>query len=364
MNTIQQKVRFSVHKNPEFIKELRQNVNDYFQAKGISRYGNWKLTLKTIFMLSLYILPFILMTTGIITSFAGVLACWVLIGFGKAGVGMGIMHDANHHTYSKNTKINNWMGKTMYLVGGFPANWKHQHNTLHHGYTNIEGHDEDISPVGILRISPHKPLKKFHRFQHLYAWFFYSLMTLLWITSKDFVQLERYRKKGAFLSNTYSYRQLRLLLIGAKVLYYAVFVGIPLLTLPFAWYWIIVFFLSMHLTAGFILTVVFQAAHVVPTSDYPLPDGEGHIENNWAVHQLLTTSNFAPNNRLLSWFLGGLNYQVEHHLFPNISHVHYRNISNLVKAAAHKYSLPYYVQPGFLRAVWSHAVMLKKLGRA
>jgi linoleoyl-CoA desaturase len=355
-------IRFPVKEKPEFMKELRGAVMAYFETHKISQYGNSKLVLKTIFMMLLYLIPYFLMISGIISSFAGVLACWVFIGLGKAGVGMGIMHDANHRSYSRNMRINQWMGATLYLLGGFPPNWRYQHNTLHHGYTNIEGHDEDIDPGSFLRLSPHKPLLKIHRYQHVYAWFLYGLMTLFWVTGKEFSQLIRYKKSNAQLGSK-SYKKLLFLLIVSKLIYYIVFLIIPILVLPFAWYLTIVLFLAMHFTSGFVLTVIFQTAHVVPSSEYPLPNESGKLENNWAIHQLLTTTDFSPKNRVLSWFIGGLNYQIEHHLFPNISHVHYRKIAPIVREKAAKYGIPYYVQSTFRGAILSHAQMLKQLGR-
>lgn len=359
----QNKIKFSAQNKPEFIIELREKVAHYFEINNISKYGNINLVLKSVFMFLVYLVPYFLMLSGVISSFAGVLICWIIIGVGKAGVGMAIMHDANHRTYSKNQTTNKWLAKSLYMLGGFPANWQHQHNTMHHGYTNIDGRDEDIDPGAFLRISPHKPLLKIHKFQYLYAWFLYGLMTLSWVTTKDFRQLNRYRKTGVPLSSDKTYKQLFIILIIAKLIYYSAFVIVPILVLPFAWYWIFVFFLAMHFTSGFILTTIFQTAHVVTTSEYPLPDKNGTIENNWAVHQLLTTSDFAPKNKLLSWLIGGLNYQVEHHLFPNISHVHYPKIATIVKSVAQKYGLPYHVQPGFIQALWNHAIMLKKLGQ-
>ncbi len=360
----QPKISYSATDKTEFIKELKLQVADYFKSHNISKFGDSAIVLKTIFMFSLYFAPYALMLTGVIESWAGVYACWILMGFGKAGVGMGVMHDANHRTYSKNQKVNKWMAKSLYLLGGFPPNWQRQHNTNHHGFTNIDGRDEDIQPAAILRFSPHKPLKKIHRYQHLYAWFFYGLMTVLWITSKDFMQLARYKKAGLPLSHKQSYNKLYASMIFGKILYYIIFLVIPLTLLSFAWYWILLFFFTMHFISGFILGVVFQTAHVMPTSEFPLPNDDGTIENSFAVHQLLNTSDYAPNNRLLSWLIGGLNYQVEHHLFPGISHVHYHKIAAIVKEKAEKYELPYYVQPGFFKAVWEHARMLKRLGRA
>ena len=188
-------------------------------------------------------------------------------------------------------------------------------------------------------------------------------MTLSWAISKDLEQLNRYKKAGVPLDSNRTYNQWFVILIFLKAIYYSAFLLIPMLILPFAWYWIIILFITMHFITGLILTTIFQTAHVVTTSEYPLPDEKGTIENSWAVHQLFTTSDFAPGNKVLSWFIGGLNYQVEHHLFPNISHVHYPRISDLVKTTAQKYGLPYHVQPGFLNAVRKHGRMLKKLVR-
>lgn len=203
-----------------------------------------------------------------------------------------------------------------------------------------------------------------HKFQHWYAWFFYGLMTFSWVTFKDFKQLSGYKKANAKLNTSKNYKQLNIDLIIAKILYYIVFLAIPIMLIPTPWYFTVLGFLLMHFIAGLILGAVFQAAHVVPTSQYPLPDEEGNVENNWAIHQLLTTSDFAPKSKLLSWYVGGLNFQVEHHLFPNISHVHYKKLSSMVQQTARKYKLPYYVEKTFGQALRSHTKMLWKLGRA
>jgi len=357
------KIKYTTENNAEFFNELKEKVKLYFETNNISKFGNYSLVLKSIFMFLLYLTPYLLMITGIIASFWGVLACWALIGVGKAGVGMAVMHDANHKTFSKNMQVNKWLGKSLYLLGGFPPNWMRQHNTLHHGFPNIEGHDEDIDPGSFLRFSPHKPLLKIHKFQHIYAWFLYGLMTFSWVTGKDFRQLIRYNKENVQMRSKRTFSQLLLILIFSKILYYAFFIALPIIVLPFAWYWIILFFMVMHFTSGILLTTIFQSAHVVPTSEFPVPDDNGTMENSWAVHQLFNTSDFAPKNRVLSWLIGGLNFQVEHHLFPGICHVHYHKIADLVKTTAEKYGLPYHVQPNFVKAIGEHIKMLKKLGR-
>ena len=357
------KIKFSSQNNPDFIIDLKKRVKDYFEENNISKYGNVSIVMKSIFMISLYFIPYALMLSGVIYSIPGIFICWILMGFGMAGVGMVLMHDANHRTFSKNPRINTLFSKSLFLLGGFPPTWQYQHNTLHHGFTNIDGHDEDIDPMFLLRFSPHKPLRKIHKFQHWYAWFLYGLLTINWITVKEFKQLIIYKKRNVSLSNTKKYNQLFVDLILSKILYYIIFLIIPLIVLPIAWYWIVLFFLAMHFVSGLIFSTIFQTAHVMPSSAYPLPDENGNIETDWAIHQLSTTTDYSPKSKIFSWLIGGLNYQVEHHLFPNISHVHYKNISGLVQSTAQKYNLPYNVQPNFFLAVRNHIIMLNILGR-
>jgi len=357
------KVKFSPQTNPDFINELRAKVKDYFESNNRSKYGNTSIVVKSVVMFIMYLAPLGLMLSGIITSVAVILLCWIIMGIGMAGIGMVLMHDANHSAFSKHMRVNKFLSGSMYLLGGFPPNWQYQHNTLHHGFTNIDGHDQDIDPAGILRFSPHKPLYKIHRLQFIYAWFLYGLMTLLWVTTSDFNRLSSFKKMGALLNTNKSYNRLLLNLIVAKILYYAVFMAVPIIFIPVSWYWIILGFLAMHFVSGFILSTIFQTAHVMTTSAYPLPDENGNISNNWAIHQLMTTSDYSPKSRIFSWFIGGLNFQVEHHLFPNISHVHYKKLSVLVKETAEKYNLPYNVQPNFIHALRNHTKMLKMLGR-
>jgi linoleoyl-CoA desaturase len=346
----------------EFVTELRSKVNNYFKDKGIEKHGGGKILLKTMFMALVYFVPYGLMISGLVSSLGTVLICWVVMGLGMSGLGLVTMHDANHGSFSKYRWVNNLFGISLYLLGGFPANWKYQHNTLHHGFTNIEGHDEDIAHGGMLRFSPHKPLKKVHQYQYIYAWLFYGLMTFSWVTIKDFRQLKKYKNEGAFLTGSGNYRPLYFKLLISKVLYYVVFLALPLMLIPLSWYWVLSGFLIMHFTGGLVLSTIFQTAHVVPTSDYPLPDSNNELNNNWAVHQLHTTCDFAPDSKIFSWFIGGLNYQVVHHLFPNISHIHYKNLAKIVKKTTDKYQLPYHVNKTFPAAVYQHALMLKSLG--
>ncbi len=188
-------------------------------------------------------------------------------------------------------------------------------------------------------------------------------MTIMWFISKDYTQTIRYTKMDLIKSQGISLFRHWTTLILTKVLYAFVFIALPIMLTPVPWYICIIGFVIMQFLGGLILALIFQPAHVVPSSDYPEPNAEDLIDSNWAVHQLHTTANFAPKSRIFSWFVGGLNYQVEHHLFPNICHVHYRKISKIVRETAMEYNLPYYYNDTFVSALGAHGKMLFDLGR-
>lgn len=354
-------IRFINKDKSQFASILRKNVNDYFKEKKISTKGNWKMYIKAIVFLSLYTVPFILILT-LPTSVWIIYPLAVLMGIGMAGIGMGVMHDAAHGSVSNKVWVNKMLSGTMYLMGTTVFNWKIQHNIMHHTFTNIEGFDEDIRSRSVIRFSVHAPLKKIHRFQHFYAPFLYSLMTLVKLVG-DFIQLYKYNKSGITQMQKANPQMEYIKMIGVKTIYFAVILGLPLVLSDFAWWQILLVFIIMHLVASIIMSIVFQLAHVVEGTEQPLPNKEGNIDNEWAIHQLQTTSNFARNNRLLSWFIGGLNFQIEHHLFPNICHIHYRNISHIVERTAKEFGLKYNLKEDFLSAIVSHLSTLKRMGR-
>lgn len=357
------RVKFSTTTDMEFVNTLRQRVAAYFEEKGVSRYGNINMVLKTITLLAIYLVPYGLMLSGVVTHPALLLMLWVFMAFGMAGIGMSIMHDANHGSYSPSAKVNRWVGYLINIVGGSSFVWKIQHNLLHHSFTNIEGHDGDIDAGGILRLSPNSERRFYHRFQYIYAWFLYGLMTLNWATVKDFKQFLQFRAKGLTAKGRGLFAWQFSRMTMAKLSYYVLLLVLPMLLSPVAWWVTLLFFLSMHFIAGVILSAIFQSAHVMPQVEFPQPNEAGRMETNWFVHQLQTTCNFSPGSRVFSWFVGGLNYQIEHHLFPNVSHVHYRHLSRIVRETAQEYGLPYNVRGNFFDAIWNHTKELYYLGK-
>ncbi|MDX2359542.1 MAG: acyl-CoA desaturase [Crocinitomicaceae bacterium] len=354
-------VKFAPSEKDEFYKVVRKRVNQYFKENNISRFANANMVMKTIFMLSLYLVPFVLLLTFFDSAWM-IMLMWVLMGFGMAGLGLSVMHDANHSAYSKNKYVNVALGKIIWLIGGSDVNWRIQHNVLHHTYTNVTDIDEDIQIDPLMRFSPAQKMRKAHRFQHLYAWFLYGMMTLMWSTTKDYSQWKRYKDKDLIKTQGLSSTKFLWTLISTKTIYLAVLLTLPLLFSSLPWWGTILGFVLMHFFAGLTLAAIFQPAHVIPTSTFETPNKDGLVEIGWAENQMMNTANFAPKARMFSWYVGGLNYQIEHHLFPNICHVHYRKISDIVRDTAFEYKLPYYSYKTFFDALSGHAKLLYRLG--
>lgn len=356
-------VKFDNKKSPEFFKELSKRVNNHFKSNNISKYGDYRMKVKTIFMLALYFTPFVLMLTGVITNYWLIVLMWSIMGFGMAGIGLSVMHDACHGSYSSNAKLNKFVGGVMHILGGSATNWKIQHNVLHHSFTNIDGFDEDIDTNGLMRFSPNQDHKKHHKYQIFYAPLLYGLMTFFWFVAKDFSGLKRYREKDLLKSQNTTYSKELGALIISRIFYTAIFIVLPLLFIAMPWYGILLCFFLMHFICGLTLALIFQPAHVVNETEFTVPNEDLSVDNHWAIHQMKTTLNFANRSKIFSWYVGGLNFQVEHHLFPNICHIHYSKISKIVKETADEYGVPYYSEKTFFGALRNHFSMLNKLGK-
>ncbi|NNF76265.1 MAG: acyl-CoA desaturase [Flavobacteriaceae bacterium] len=352
---------FSRTESAKFFRTLNKRVNAYFKENNIKRTGNWSLWLKTVIMFSIFLLPYFVILTLDLPGWVQLLLT-VVMGIGMAGVGMNVMHDGNHGSFSNKPWINRLMGSSIYILAGNVYNWKVQHNVLHHTYTNIHGHDEDMDAGSLLRFSKHADWKWFHRFQHYYSVLLYGLLTINWAITSDFKQMKRYMRRKLSYGKLPSPAANWSKLVITKAIYVVIWIVIPLLILDIAWWKILIGFFIMHYTAGLILSVVFQLAHIMDEADMPLPEKNGTMKNTWAIHQLHTTVNFSTRNRLVNWFTGGLNHQVEHHIFPNISHIHYNKISKIVRETAKEFNLPYNEYKSMRTAVLAHFKFLREMG--
>ena len=344
----------------QFSIAIKKNVGSYFTERGISTKGDISMFIKAVILLSIYIVPFIIILIVPVNLWLALLLV-VIMGIGEGGIGMSVMHDAAHGAFSKKNWVNKLFASTMFLLGSNTFNWKVQHNILHHTYTNIFGFDQDIEIKAALRLCEHAPLKRYHRWQYIYAYFFYGLMTLAKLIA-DISQLVGFNRISITKEQKHNPKTEIIKLIITKLLYFSIIIGIPIWLTDYHWWQILIGFSILHITAGMIMSTIFQMAHVVEGAEKPLPDANGVIKNEWIVHQLRTTSDFARNNIFLNWYAGGLNFQIEHHLFPNICHIHYRKIAPIVEQTATQFGFVYNLKPSFFAAFISHARRLKKLG--
>jgi len=347
-------------KEREFAHEVRKRVRAYFKDNNKSKYGNFNMYLKSVVILGVYLAPFILILTTPMSPWTA-LGLSIIMGIGEAGVGMSIMHDGVHHAYSSKKWINNIASSTMFLLGSNIFNWKIQHNIKHHTFTNIFKYDPDISSIKIIRLCQYGPIKKYHRYQHFYAFPLYGLMTFARLFGEIGVLLDYNREGITRELNTNPTWQL-VKLIAIKILYLTVIIGLPLWFTGFTFWQIIIGFVALHVTAGMIMSTVFQMAHVVEGTEQFLTDKNHQVKGDWLVHQLRTTSDFGRKNGLLSWYIGGLDFQIEHHLFQNICHVHYPAIAGIIKKTAEEYGFTYNLKTNVFTALASHFRRLKELG--
>ncbi|MEO7174738.1 MAG: acyl-CoA desaturase, partial [Saprospiraceae bacterium] len=348
------------HSSQNFYNELKNRVNAYFKETGKKESGNSILYTKAI----LYTLGFAATYCWLVffTPAVGwaLLGCVLLGGF-AATIGFNIMHDGAHGSFSKYPRLNDAAAWSLNVLGGSSIMWKIKHNVIHHGFTNIEGMDDDIEAQPFLRMAPQQKLYPLHRFQHIYFPFLYGLLYFAWIFHTD------YKKYFTGKVNETPFKSLsaaeHISFWSFKVLNLFLFVVLPIIMVGFLPF-LIGFAVFVFMT-GVSISIVFQLAHTVEHTEFPVPDADtGFIENEWAIHQVNTTANFATRNKVWHWLLGGLNFQIEHHLFPKISHVHYPALSRIVKKACADYGINYIEYPTMRTALASHVSFLKRMGVA
>jgi len=354
-----QRITFNNKYSP-FFDSLKAKVENYFATNKIEPTGNFSLYSKTITLAVMAITLYVTLVFFTPQAWLAAVLC-VILGFTMAAMGFNIMHDGAHGSYSKNKLVNELMAISLNFMGGSSYMWKIKHNLIHHSYTNIEGMDDDIDIKPFFRVNEQQPKYWFHKFQHVYWVILYGTTYFFWVFWMDF---QKYfsRKIGTIAVRKMEVKEH----IGfwvTKLFYIFIALVVPMMVAgvgPTLTGYAIVIFIC-----GLTISVVFQLAHVVESAEFPEPNpANNKIEDEWAVHQIKTTVNFSTQSAFLRWFTGGLNFQVEHHLFPKISHVHYPAISRFVRETCKEYGITYNEYPTFMQAVRSHVLHLKAAARA
>src|SRR5215207_2416705 len=341
-----------------FIKALRKRVDQYFQTTGKSPRDCPQMYFKTATVLAWFFGAYFLLMFAV-HSWWLIVPLAMILGLGMAAIGFNIQHDGGHRAYSNHQWVNKLMSMTLDLMGASSYLWDWKHNTIHHTYPNIDGHDDDID-VGVLgRLSPSQPRYWFHRVQGVYLWLLYGFLAIKWHLFDDFYTLFTARIAGQKVPRPKG-KDL-LVFIGGKAVFFSMCFVVPMIFHP--WWAVIGVYAIAAFTSGVALSVVFQLAHCVEEADFPLPDDSGKMQTDWAVHQVQTTVDFARSNPVLSWLLGGLNFQIEHHLFHKICHVHYPALSKVVEETCREFGVRYTANRTFMNAVASHFRLLHRMGQ-
>lgn len=339
-----------------FHGELKKRINQYFSESGKATTGNYKLYAKAIILILALIALYIHLVFFTPPVIWAIVEC-IVMGCTVAAIGFNVMHDGAHGSFSKYKWVNYVAARSVNFLGASDHMWRTKHNIIHHTYTNIPGVDDDIEARPFLRLCETQKHYAIHKYQHFYFWMAYSLLYIWWVFVTDYKKYFLKRIGPVQLKDMTTREHIWFWLYKAMHLF--IFILAPIYFVGFLpW---LVGFLVMALTAGFVLSIVFQLAHTVEHTHFPEPTESGKMQDEWAIHQLKTTANFATKNKALSWFVGGLNFQVEHHLFPKISHIHYPAISKIIKQACKEYGVTYIEYKKMLHAVMSHVSYLQHL---
>src|SRR6266404_5567426 len=357
MKTAVQKLSFAT--GGDFIVDTRREVELHLGSGRTRLHGRLRLYVKTFVALSVWIASWTMLVIvrpgvwGGLLSLAGLVVGTILIGFC-------VQHDANHGAYFRTRRFNHLMGWSADAMLGISSYaWRVKHNVAHHTYTNVDGYDDDVTQVPFMRLAPSQAPRPWYRLQHLYIWPLYSFMVIRWQIGADIAALVRGRIAN---SKVHMPRRWDLVgMVGGKGLFIGWAIVAPLLVYP--WWVVAAGYVGFTMMTSLVTAVTFQLAHCVEEAEFTSAEELAATSKQWAVHEVETTVDFCPRNAFLTWVLGGLNYQIEHHLFPRVQHTHYPRIAEIVKRNAVKHGVRYTAQPSLVAALRSHQRHLRTLGR-
>jgi linoleoyl-CoA desaturase len=344
---------------PSLHAALKSRVNEYFDEGKLETKGNSHLYTKAIVILAGLVGLYIHLVFFTPIWYIALPECAIL-GLFITATGFNVMHDGSHGSFSTRTWMNTLAGATLECLGGSAYIWKVKHCMIHHSFTNVEGVDDDINIGYLMRVNEHQRSFWFHRFQHLYCWFLYSMVYIVWIFQVDYQRYFTGRIGPVPMPKMKPIEHVKFWL--GKLVNACLFFAIPIYRLGAGH--ALLGFAVAAMTAGVTLTVVFQLAHTVEGPEFPVPDDASNmLPDQFAIHQIATTANFATQSKVMTWLVGGLNFQIEHHLFPRIAHVHYPEVSKIVRQVCEERGIAYVEHKTFRKAVLAHIHHLKTMAK-
>lgn len=351
-----EKIHFA--QDDAFHAALKARVAQHFAETGRSPKGGAAMIAKTVILFAWLAASWAVLVFAPLNAWQAV-ACVISLALAIAGIGFGVMHDANHGAYGDGARANAWMSRSLDLLGGSSFLWRQAHNVLHHSYTNVSGLDIDLEMSSLLRVAPWHQRRPWHRLQHLYIALLFGIFPIKWWLYDDVHMFvvgrpphAFPRARGAVLAKALAF----------KAVFLAWAVVIPAALHP-AWK-VIALWLCGSFVLGNVLGWVFQLAHCVASSKMIEARPGERLDVGWAAHQVRTSVDFARGSTLLSWYLGGLNFQIEHHLFPQICHTHYPALAPIVEEVCEEHGVRYLALPSLKVALAANFDWLRAMGRA
>ena len=284
-------------------------------------------------------------------------AIYLLSGLAQTFLMLNIAHDSNHNAISSTRFVNKALNYVFDVCGISSYMWRILHHRGHHSCINLHGEDDALTGRGIFRFTPHEPRARLHRFQHIYALFFYAMFSLDYVFVRDF-ECFFFPSHGYLKSTRHPMREYVILFAG-KGLYFTYMLILPVVLLGKSPLLVGLAFVLSHLIIGLTVSLVFQTTHTVDTTYFPSDRSEF---DNGVYHIFATTADYATSNPLVGWLVGGLNHHIAHHLCPFVCHTHYAPLTRIVKETAEEFGVPYRQNLTVRQAILHHLILLKQLG--
>lgn len=344
----------------EFCQVLRDRVKAYFDENGINRFANRAMNTKTFVLLGALLLFYALMMSNWFKSW-DLIIVQSLFYFTSFVVWVGIAHDAHHKAYTSNTRFNKFLIFIGDMMGVSSYVMDFNHVRAHHSAVNVPHHDVSIDSFGVMRFHPGVPYKKFHRFQAWYILPVYGIATMFKLLIFDFFTLFR-SNIGALHIEKHPLKEIVYLIVTKSFVLFMTLV-LPMLVLDAPDWLVLSGFVTGHFLSGVGLSMIFQVTHLCDYSRFTEPDESQRIHNAFPLHVVENTSSFSVHNKWITWISGGLNHHTIHHIFPGICQIHFPALTQILKATAKEYGVPYKEYPTMWDAVKSHFLMLHKLSK-
>jgi linoleoyl-CoA desaturase len=339
-----------------FPKVLRQRLDRFFAEQNISPKADRAMWVKITAGLAVLSGSWIAIYAFRPDSWKFV-ALYLLSGLAQTFLLLNIAHDSNHNAISSVPSVNKLLNYVFDVCGINSYMWRILHHRGHHSCINLHGEDDALTGRGIFRFTPHEPRARWHRFQHIYALFFYAMFSLDYVLVRDFESF--FLPKHDYLRRTkHPAREIAILFAG-KAFYLTYMLVLPIFLLHKSPWLVAGSFLLVHMVVGLSVSLVFQTTHTIDTTYFPSDRSEF---DNGVWHIFATTADYATSNPVVGWLTGGLNHHIAHHLCPYVCHTHYAPLTRIVAETAAEFDVPYRQHPTMTRAIWHHLILLKQLG--